>query len=185
MLRTHSFVFFAVHETHRIFLSPFISKASRHVSSFFLRVQLSQLIPARNCASVGTSYGLMSVCLSEVGVLLKWLKARELLLTYSTSKSVLPSGTHTYTHPFNGPLSGSTRVSRYWKGKINLDFKEAGDSEWQWHQLHHMQVCTLTTPLTTTPATHHSVFLQARCPSCRPANSIKALKAITSHWNFA
>ena len=28
----------------------------------------------------------------------------------------------------------------------------------------------------TTPATHHSVFLQARCPSCHPANSIKALK---------
>jgi len=41
-LWTHSFVFFAVHETRRIFLSPFISKASRRVSSFFLRVQLSQ-----------------------------------------------------------------------------------------------------------------------------------------------
>ena len=32
LLRTHSFVFFAVHETRRIFLSPFISKASRRVS---------------------------------------------------------------------------------------------------------------------------------------------------------
>ena len=41
LLRTPSFVFFAVHETRRIFLSPFISKASRRVSSFFLRVQLS------------------------------------------------------------------------------------------------------------------------------------------------
>ena len=30
----------------------------------------------------------------------------------------------------------------------------------------------------TTPAPHHSVFLQARCPSCRPTNSVKALKAI-------
>ena len=29
----------------------------------------------------------------------------------------------------------------------------------------------------TTPAPHHSVFLQAGCPSCRPTNSIKALKA--------
>ena len=29
---------------------------------------------------------------------------------------------------------------------------------------------------TTTPAPHHSVFLQAGCPSCRPANSFKALK---------
>ena len=25
-------------------------------------------------------------------------------------------------HPFNGPLSGTTQVSRYQKGKINLDF---------------------------------------------------------------
>jgi len=38
--------------------------------------------------------------------------------------------------------SGTTQVSRYQKGKINLDFTEARDSEWQWHQLGHMQVCT-------------------------------------------
>ena len=28
---------------------------------------------------------------------------------------------HTHTHPFNGPLSGTTRVRRYQKGKTNLD----------------------------------------------------------------
>ena len=50
---------------------------------------------------------------------------------------------HTHTHPFNGPLSGTTRVSRYQKGKTNLDFTEARDSEWQWHPLGYMQVCTL------------------------------------------
>jgi len=33
-------------------------------------------------------------------------------------------------------------VGRYQKGKTNLDFTE-GDSEWQWHQLSRMQVCTL------------------------------------------
>jgi len=32
-------------------------------------------------------------------------------------------------------------VCRYQKGKTNLDFTEARDSEWQWHQLGHMQVC--------------------------------------------
>ena len=48
----------------------------------------------------------------------------------------------THTHPFNGPFSGTTRVSWYQKGKTNLDFTEARDSEWQWHQLGHMQVCT-------------------------------------------
>ena len=33
-------------------------------------------------------------------------------------------------------------MSRYQKSKTNLDFTEATDSEWQWHQLGHMQVCT-------------------------------------------
>jgi len=34
------------------------------------------------------------------------------------------------------------QVSQYHKGKTNLDFTEARDSELQWHQLGHMQVCT-------------------------------------------
>jgi len=67
-------------------------------------------------------------------------------------------------------------VSLYQKGKTNLDFTEARDNEWQWHQLSHMQVRTLlqtdnhasTSPLS---------FLQAGCPSCHPTNSVKALKA--------
>jgi len=28
------------------------------------------------------------------------------------------------------------------EGKTNLDFTEARDREWQWHQLGQMQVCT-------------------------------------------
>ena len=61
------------------------------------------------------------------------------------------------------------------KVKTNLDFTEARDSEWQWHQLNHMQVCTSlqTDNHTSTPPLS---FLQAGCPSCRPTNSIKALK---------
>ena len=66
LLRTHSFVFFAVHETHRIFLSPFISKASRRVSSFFLRVQLSQLYVA-----TGHTSAFISRTFVEIGKL--WL----------------------------------------------------------------------------------------------------------------
>ena len=73
--------------------------------------------------------------------------------------------THAHTHPFNGPLFGTTRVSRYQKGKTNLDFTEARNSEWQWHQLDHMQtICTL---LQTDNHTNTSPlnFLQARCSS--------------------
>jgi len=63
----------------------------------------------------------------------------------------------THTHPFNGPLSRTTRVSRYQKSTTNLDFTEARDSEWQWHQLGHIQVCTLLqTDNHASP--HHSVF---------------------------
>ena len=56
------------------------------------------------------------------------------------TKCAFTIGTH--THPFNGHFSGTTQVSRYQKGKTNLDFTEARDSQWQWHQLEHMQVCT-------------------------------------------
>jgi len=68
-------------------------------------------------------------------------------------------------------------VSQYQKGKTNLDFTEAKDSEWQWHQLDHMQVCTLL------QADNHAStppisFLQTGCPSCCPTNSVKALKAL-------
>jgi len=48
----------------------------------------------------------------------------------------------THLHPFNGHFSGTTRVSRYQKGKTNLDYIEARDSEWLLHQLGYMQVCT-------------------------------------------
>jgi len=77
----------------------------------------------------------------------------------------LPHGTHTHTHPFNGPFSGTNRVCRYQKGKTNLDFTEARDSEWQWHQLGHMQVYNSlqTDNHASTPPLS---FLQAGCPSC-------------------
>ena len=84
---------------------------------------------------------------------------------------------NTHSHPFNSPLSGTTRVSQYQKGQTNLDFTEARDSEWQWHQLGHMQVCILlqTDNHTSTPPLS---FLQEICPSCHPTNSIKAMKAL-------
>jgi len=50
--------------------------------------------------------------------------------------------TNTHTHTLIGPLSGTTQVSRYQKGKTDLDFTEARDSEWQWHQLGCMQACS-------------------------------------------
>ena len=80
--------------------------------------------------------------------------------------------THTHTHLLNGPLFRTTRVGQYQKSKTNLDFngtrcKSAPRSR---------QV--------TTPEPHHSVFLQAGCPSCCPTNSVKALKASCTIQQF-
>ena len=88
------------------------------------------------------------------------------------------SNTHTYTcvhtHTYNGPFSGSKQVSQYQKGNINLDFNEARDSEWQWHQLGHMQVCTCSRQITM-PALHRSIFYR---PDALPAAKPTASK----HW---
>jgi len=77
--------------------------------------------------------------------------------------------------PPNQQCQSTEGTSQYQKGETNLDFTEARDSEWQWHQGRYMQVCTsLQTDnhASTPPLT----FLQAGCPSCHPTNSVKALK---------
>jgi len=73
-------------------------------------------------------------------------------------------------------------VSQYQKGKTNLDFTGARDSEWQWHQLGHMQVCT-SHQTDNHPSTPPLSFLLAGCPSCRPTNSVRALKANKHYIN--
>jgi len=81
---------------------------------------------------------------------------------------------HTHTH-LTALCPGLPGWAGTRKVKTNLDFTEASDSEWQWHQLGHMQVCT------SLQADNHArtpplSFLQAGCSSCHPTNSVKALK---------
>ena len=72
-----------------------------------------------------------------------WLMNREkVIVELILYVMIAYSHTHTHKHPFSCPFSGTTQVGRYQKGKTNLDFTEARDSEWQWHQLGHMQICT-------------------------------------------
>ena len=117
------------------------------------------------------------------------IRIREKMLDFSP---VLPTlylysyYRHTHTHPFNGPFSGTTQVNQYQKGKTNLDFTEARDSEWQWHQLGHMQVCTSlqTDSHTSTPPLS---FFTGRCPSCHPTNSVKPsyYRPVEIYFSFA
>jgi len=88
-----------------------------------------------------------------------------------------------HTRPFNGPFSGTTQVSRYKKGKTDLDFTEARDSEWQWHQLGHMQlqVCT-SLQQTNTPAPHHSVFT-GRMPFLPPSQQRQSTEGMTAKYS--
>jgi len=69
-------------------------------------------------------------------------------------------------------------VGWYQKGKTNLVFTEARDSEWQWHQLGHMHVCT-SLQTDNHASTSPLSFLQAGCPTCRPTNSVKALTEVS------
>jgi len=62
-------------------------------------------------------------------------------------------------------------VSQCQKDKTNLDFTEAKASEWQWHQLGHMQVCTSLQTDNHASAPPFSSS-QAGCPSCCPTNSV-------------
>ena len=89
-----------------------------------------------------------------------------------------PSLSWTHTHPFNGPLSGTTQLSRYQKGKTNLDFTEGRDSEWQWYQLGHMQACILlqTDNHASTPPLNFF---------CRPDALPAAQPTLLKHWRHS
>ena len=96
--------------------------------------------------------------------------------TYCSTFSIgIHTRLHTHTHPFNGPFSRTTQVGQYQKGKTNLDFTEARDSEWQWHhQLGHMQVCTLLPTdnhASTTPLSFFTGWMGDALPAAQPTAS--------------
>ena len=119
-----------------------------------------------------------------------WCHCHSLSLASVKSRLVLPfafvwcmfvSFLSNVTHTHSAALClGLPRWAGTRKVKTNLDFTEARDSDWQWHQLGHMQICTSlqTDNHTSTPPLS---FLQAGCPSCRPTNSVKALKENVVH----
>ena len=82
----------------------------------------------------------------------------------------------THTHPFNGPFlglpawAGTRNVKPIW---ILLKRETVSGSGISW------AICKSASRSRqiTMPVPHHSIFLQAGCPSCRPTNSVKALKA--------
>ena len=78
---------------------------------------------------------------------------------------------NTHTHLFNGPLSGTTQMSWYQKGKTNLDFAEARDSGISWAICN----CAPRSRQITTPTPHHSDFYRLDAlPAAQPT--------VSKHW---
>ena len=73
---------------------------------------------------------------------LLWMCHPTCLLIYDHTVILFIGKLPCVLQPFNGLFSRTTWVSRYQKGKTNLDFTGTRHSEWQWHQLGHIQVCT-------------------------------------------
>jgi len=86
------------------------------------------------------------------------------------------TSTHTHLLYSLWTLSGTTRVSWYRKGKTNLDLLKQKNSEWQWHQLGHMQTCTSpqTDNHTSTPP------LSFYMPDALPTTEPTATKPLTT-----
>jgi len=68
-------------------------------------------------------------------------------------------------------------VSRYQKGKTKLDFTEARDSEWQWHQLGYMPVCTSLQTDNHGPRQHPTtLFFTGRMPFLPPNQQLQSIE---------
>jgi len=79
-----------------------------------------------------------------------------------------------HTHPFNGPFSGTTRVSQYQKGNINLDFTEqetVSGSGISWA----VRKYAPRSWQITMPTLHHSIFY-------RPDDLPAAQPTASKHW---
>ena len=86
---------------------------------------------------------------------------------------------HAHTH-LAALCPGLPRWAGARKVKTNLDFTEARYSEWQWHQLGHMQVCTLlqTDSRTSTPPL---LFFTGQMPFL-PPNQQRQIYQLKTIW---
>jgi len=99
--------------------------------------------------------------------------SRRMLTVHSYNATVTLTHTHTNTHPFNGLCPGLPG----WAGTRKV--------KPIWILLKQETVRQICTSLQTDnhAGTPPLSFLQAGCPSCRPTNSVKAMKATVRNSN--
>jgi len=64
--------------------------------------------------------------------------------------------------------------------RTNLDFIEVRDSEWQWHQLGHMQIC-ISLQTDNDASTHHTVFYRPD-PFLPPNQQLQSTENTIRHY---
>ena len=115
-------------------------------------------------------------------------------------KPLLNTHTHARTHecmhaqPFYGPLGfcpglsgwASTRKVKPGRQKRS-GFTTARDSEWQWHQLGHIQICTLTQIHDHVNISQHGFYRPDALPAAQPTASKQQLESaqrvhISAKW---
>ena len=111
------------------------------------------------------------LCRAELRALLCLSVLQFIIVDHVILCFMLVLANNTHTHPFNGPLSRTTRVSRYQKGKtvwILLKQETVSGSGISW------AICQSAPRYRqiTTPAPHHSVFYRPDAlPATQPAAS--------------
>jgi len=76
-------------------------------------------------------------------------------------------------------FSRKTWVCQHQKGKPLWILMKQETMGWQWLQLDHMQIIFISLQTYNHASTSPLSFLQAGCSSCRPSNSVRALKAVS------
>ena len=81
---------------------------------------------------------------------------------------------------YDDDLSPSLCFNGHFPGEPGLAIVYWSKGWWKWWwQLDYWSYKSCKAPVKSSPPTNqHPVFLQAGCPSCRPTNSVKALKGI-------
>ena len=158
---------------------------SLHISRQWISVQDNAYITWQASMHRSCHTGEMAVKYTTHVLISVYLHLHTQSLCYTHFASMLHNGnndTHTHTHtntrlmalcPGLPKWAGTRKVKPIW---ILLEQEIVSGSGISW------AIC-MSAPRSrqlTTPAPHYSAFLQAGCPSCRPTNSVKALKAVNN-----
>jgi len=140
---------------------------------------LKERITAKVSAATDKDIQHTATMAQKCGTVYVWQCNQVTSIRYDTTPTPTPTPTHTHTHTFNGHFpgiprwAGTRKVEPIWILLKQETMSGSGISQ---------AICKSTSRSRQkiTPASHHSVFT-GRMPSCRPTNSVKAMKLNLQH----